>query len=66
MATGRPPRTARSTRAGEPGSRLPDVSTAHCDIPGGVTLGVGPSRYPATDIGLPPGSVLALYTCSAL
>jgi len=25
-------------------------------------LGAGPSRYPATDIGLPPGSVLAFYT----
>jgi serine phosphatase RsbU (regulator of sigma subunit) len=25
-------------------------------------LGVGPSHYPATDIDLPPGSVLALYT----
>jgi serine phosphatase RsbU (regulator of sigma subunit) len=32
------------------------------DVPGGVMLGAGPSRYPATDIGLPPGSVLALYT----
>ena len=25
-------------------------------------LGVGQARYPATDIDLPPGSVLALYT----
>jgi serine phosphatase RsbU (regulator of sigma subunit) len=32
------------------------------DAPGGVMLGVGPTRYPATDIDLPPGSVLALYT----
>jgi serine phosphatase RsbU (regulator of sigma subunit) len=32
------------------------------DVPGGVILGVGPSRYPATEIALPPGSVLALYT----
>src|SRR5262245_27259907 len=31
------------------------------DVPTGVMLGAGPSRYPVTDIRLPPGSVLALY-----
>jgi serine phosphatase RsbU (regulator of sigma subunit) len=32
------------------------------DVPGGVMLGAGPSRYPAVDTELSPGSVLALYT----
>jgi serine phosphatase RsbU (regulator of sigma subunit) len=32
------------------------------DIPGGVMLGAGQGRCPATDIDLAPGSVLALYT----
>jgi len=32
------------------------------DVPGGVMLGAGAGRYPATDIDLPAGSVLALYT----
>jgi serine phosphatase RsbU (regulator of sigma subunit) len=32
------------------------------DVPGGVMLGTGRGDYPAADIGLPPGSVLALYT----
>ena len=32
------------------------------DVPTGVMLGAGPSRYPVTDIRLSPGSVLALYT----
>ena len=31
-------------------------------MPGGVMLGVSQGRYPAIDIDLPPGSVLALYT----
>jgi hypothetical protein len=31
------------------------------DVPAEVMLGAGPSRYPVTDIRLPPGSVLALY-----
>jgi hypothetical protein len=32
------------------------------DVPGGVMLGAGQGRYPAADIDLPAGSVLALYT----
>jgi hypothetical protein len=32
------------------------------DMPAGLMLGAGPSPYPATDIRLPAGSVLALYT----
>jgi serine phosphatase RsbU (regulator of sigma subunit) len=32
------------------------------DIPGGVMLGAGHSRYPAVNTELSPGSVLALYT----
>jgi serine phosphatase RsbU (regulator of sigma subunit) len=32
------------------------------DVPGGVMLGAGPSHYPAIDMQLPTGSVLALYT----
>jgi serine phosphatase RsbU (regulator of sigma subunit) len=32
------------------------------DTAGGVMLGAGQNHYPATDIELPPGSVLALYT----
>src|SRR5260221_335494 len=45
-----------------PALRHPGGTLDFIDIPGGVMLGAGPSRYPATDIGLPPGSVLALYT----
>src|SRR5260370_33451694 len=32
------------------------------DVAGGVMLGAGQGRYPATDCQLPPGSVLARYT----
>ena len=45
-----------------PALRRPGGTAEFLDIPGGVMLGVGPSRYPATDIKLPPGSVLALCT----
>jgi PAS domain S-box-containing protein len=57
-------RRCRLTSAGHlpPALRHPDGTTEFIDVPGGVMLGAGPSRYPATSIGLPPGSVLALYT----
>jgi PAS domain S-box-containing protein len=57
-------RHCRLTSAGHlpPALRHPDGSVDFIDIPGGVMLGAGHSRYPATDIKLPPGSVLALYT----
>jgi PAS domain S-box-containing protein len=57
-------RRCRLTSAGHPPPALrhPDGTTEFIDVPGGMMLGVDPSRYPATDIGLPPGSVLALYT----
>ena len=57
-------RRCRLTSAGHPPPALrhPDGTAEFLDIPGGVMLGVNPGRYPATDIDLPPGSVLALYT----
>jgi hypothetical protein len=57
-------RHCRLTSAGHlpPALRRPGGTTEFLDIPGGMMLGAGPSRYPATDIELPPGSVLALYT----
>jgi serine phosphatase RsbU (regulator of sigma subunit) len=57
-------RRCRLTSAGHlpPALRHPGGTTEFLDAPGGVMLGVGPSRYPATDTDLPPGSVLALYT----
>jgi PAS domain S-box-containing protein len=57
-------RRCRLISAGHPPPALrhPDGTTEFIDIPGGVMLGAGPSRYPATGIDLPPGSVLALYT----
>jgi PAS domain S-box-containing protein len=57
-------RRCRLTSAGHlpPALRHPDGTTEFLDTPGGVMLGVGPSRYPAVDTELPPGSVLALYT----
>jgi PAS domain S-box-containing protein len=57
-------RRCRLTSAGHlpPALRHPGGSTEFIDTPGGVMLGAGPSCYPATDIDLPPGSVLALYT----
>jgi PAS domain S-box-containing protein len=42
--------------------RNPGGAVEFVDVPGGVMLGAGPGRYPATDIDLPAGSVLALYT----
>jgi serine phosphatase RsbU (regulator of sigma subunit) len=57
-------RCCRLTSAGHPPPALrhPDGKVEYIDVPGGVMLGAGPSRYPATGIDLPPGSVLALYT----
>jgi PAS domain S-box-containing protein len=54
----------RLTSAGHPPPALrhPGGTTEFIDTPGGMMLGVGPCRYPATHIDLPPGSVLALYT----
>jgi PAS domain S-box-containing protein len=57
-------RRCRLTSAGHlpPALRHPGGTVDFIDIPGGVMLGAGPSHYPAADIDLPPGSVLALYT----
>jgi PAS domain S-box-containing protein len=57
-------RRCRLTSAGHlpPALRRPGGATEFLDVPGGVMLGVGPGRYPAADIDLPPGSVLAFYT----
>jgi hypothetical protein len=57
-------RRCRLTSAGHPPPALrhPDATAEFIDIPGGVMLGVGQDHYPPTDIDLPPGSVLALYT----
>jgi serine phosphatase RsbU (regulator of sigma subunit) len=54
----------RLTSAGHlpPALRHPGGSTEFIDVPGGVLLGAGQDHYPAADIDLPPGSVLALYT----
>jgi serine phosphatase RsbU (regulator of sigma subunit) len=57
-------RRCRLTSAGHPPPALrhPDGTVEFIDVPGGVMLGVGPSNYPAIDMQLPTGSVLALYT----
>jgi PAS domain S-box-containing protein len=57
-------RRCRLTSAGHlpPALRHPDGTTEFLDVPAGVMLGAGHSHYPAADIDLPPGSVLALYT----
>jgi serine phosphatase RsbU (regulator of sigma subunit) len=57
-------RRCRLTSAGHlpPALCHPGGTVELIDVPGGVMLGVGLSRYPATDTDLPPGSVLALYT----
>ncbi|WP_254552145.1 SpoIIE family protein phosphatase [Kitasatospora sp. MMS16-BH015] len=61
------PTTGRveAARAGHlpPLLRRPDGRTEALDLPGGPLLGVQhPSEYPASTLGLEPGSVLALYT----
>src|SRR5215472_6518853 len=57
-------RRCRLTSAGHlpPALRHPGGRVEFLDIPVGLLLGAGPGRYPAADIQLPPGSVLALYT----
>jgi len=57
-------RRCRLTSAGHPPPALrhPGGLIEFLDVPGGVILGAGRDRYPATDIELPGGSVLALYT----
>jgi PAS domain S-box-containing protein len=57
-------RRCRLTSAGHlpPALRHPGGAVEFVDVPGGVMLGAGRGCYPATDIDLPPGSVLALYT----
>jgi serine phosphatase RsbU (regulator of sigma subunit) len=57
-------RRCRLTSAGHPPPALrhPDGRAEFIEIPAGAMLGIGYSLYPATDIELPAGSVLALYT----
>jgi PAS domain S-box-containing protein len=57
-------RRCRLTSAGHlpPALRHPGGAVEFLDVPGGVMLGAGAGPYPATDIDLPAGSVLALYT----
>jgi len=54
----------RLTSAGHPPPALrhPSGTVEFPDLPAGLLLGAGPSRYPAVDIDMPVGSVLALYT----
>jgi PAS domain S-box-containing protein len=57
-------RRCRFTSAGHPPPALrhPGGTVEFIDVPPGVMLGVCQSRYPALEMELPPGSVLALYT----
>jgi hypothetical protein len=57
-------RRCRLTSAGHlpPALRHPGGTVQFLDVPGGVMLGAGQDCYPAADIDLPAGSVLALYT----
>jgi PAS domain S-box-containing protein len=57
-------RRCQLTSAGHlpPLVRHPGGTAEFLDVPGGVMLGVGTGRYPATDIDLPAGVVLTLYT----
>ncbi|MER5326216.1 PP2C family protein-serine/threonine phosphatase [Streptosporangium roseum] len=58
-------RTACLARAGHPYPLLrhPDGGVRVLDVPGGLLLGLDPeAEYPCTEIPLPVGSVLALYT----
>src|SRR5260221_4978925 len=45
-----------------PPLRRPGGATEFIDLPPGLLLGAGQGRYPAIEMQLPPGSVLALYT----
>jgi PAS domain S-box-containing protein len=57
-------RRCRLTRAGHPPPALrhPGGTVEFLYVTGGVMLGVGQGIYPVTDVRLPEGSVLALYT----
>src|SRR5215472_17357185 len=57
-------RRCRLASAGHPPPvlRRPGGATEFIDLPAGLLLGVGQGRYPAIDLQLPPGSVLAMYT----
>jgi PAS domain S-box-containing protein len=57
-------RRCRLASAGHPPPALrhPGGTTEFPDLPAGLLLGVDQGRYPATDIDLPVGTVLALYT----
>jgi len=57
-------RRCRLTSAGHlpPALCRPDGTVGFPDLRRGVLLGAGQDRYPATEIDLPEGSVLALYT----
>ena len=57
-------RRCQLTSAGHlpPALRHPGGTVEFLDLPGGVMLGAGPGCYPALDVELPTGSVLALYT----
>ncbi|MFD3357598.1 SpoIIE family protein phosphatase, partial [Streptomyces fradiae] len=55
----------KAVRAGHlpPLLRHPDGRTEVVDLPGGVVLGVdADAAYPVTEVRLPPGGILALYT----
>lgn len=57
--------SARMATAGHPPPllRQPDGQTEVLDLPPGLLLGIDPaSRYPTTDVPLPPGGALALFT----
>jgi serine phosphatase RsbU (regulator of sigma subunit) len=41
---------------------LPDATSRVLNLPPGLPLGLGEERFEASHVGLPPGSVLALYT----
>ncbi|GGT13766.1 SpoIIE family protein phosphatase [Streptomyces purpureus] len=54
----------RITRAGHPPPAIvtADGAARLVDVPPGVPLGVGGTRFTTTDLALPPGSLLVLYT----
>jgi serine phosphatase RsbU (regulator of sigma subunit) len=60
------PRSRRCslTSAGHPSPvlRHPDGRTELIDVEPGLMLGAGIGPYPATDLPLPPGCILAMYT----
>ncbi|WP_053693589.1 SpoIIE family protein phosphatase [Streptomyces sp. WM6372] len=54
----------RITRAGHPppAAVSPDGTVSLLDLPPGTPLGVGGTAYSTTDLTLPPGSLLVMYT----